>query len=309
MRILIMGAGGVGGFLGARLLEAGADVTFLVREGRSKQLAENGLVLKSGLGDFSGPVKAITLKAVEPEYDLIVLAIKAYHMDDGVMADLTRTRREGSYIVPLLNGLRHMDQLDAAFGRENVFGGLCRLAMTQEPDGTLRHLGGGEHYVFGKRGQGGDAVLDTVSGLLENAAINFQISGDISQAMWEKFFPLATLAGATCLMRAPVGCIASAMDGKSFMSDLYSEAAAVSRAAGHTSSPAHYDAFLEMLIDQGSPLTASLLRDLEAGNPIEADHLIGDFYRRGRAAGLPMPLFKLVWIHLQAALERRDRES
>ncbi|MBX3596541.1 MAG: 2-dehydropantoate 2-reductase [Rhizobiaceae bacterium] len=309
MRILIAGAGGVGGYLGARLIEAGADVTFLVREARGKQLGEKGLVVRSEFGDFTNKVKTIGAADLGPDYDLVVVATKAYHLTDDLLKDLAKTKRDGCYVAPLLNGMQHMDRLDAVFGRETVFGGLCRISMVQEADGTLRHLGAGHTYVFGKRGKGGDNILDGLKAFAAKTKIDFSVSPDIDQTMWEKFYTLVTLAGATCLMRAPIGCIASAMEGRAFLADLFSEAAGVAHQAGHTSPPGVYSFFLKQLSDPASELTASILRDLEAGNAIEADHLIGDFYRRGRAFGLPMPLFRIIWIHMEATLARRERQA
>lgn len=309
MKVLIVGAGGVGGYFGARLIEAGADVTFLVRENRRNQLRQSGLMVRSEFGDFEGKVATISREDLAADYDLVVVATKAYHLDEDLLADLQKTRREGSYIVPLLNGMLHMDRLDAAFGREAVFGGLCRISMVQETDATLRHLGAGHTYVFGKRGNGGAEILDELTRLAANVSIDFSVSPDIDQTMWEKFFTLVTLAGATCLMRAPVGCISSTLEGRGFLVDLYAEAASVAHRAGHPAPPDVYNLFQGHLTDPTSGLTASILRDLEAGNPIEADHLLGDFYRRGRALGLPMPLFKMVWIHMQSVLIRREREA
>ncbi len=309
MKILIVGAGGVGGYLGARLINTGADVTFLVREGRRKQLEKEGLVVRSSFGDFTGPVKAIGSTELNADYDLVVLATKSYHLNDTVMNDLKKVMGEGCHIVPLLNGMQHIERLDAAFGRDAVFGGLCRISMVQEPDGTLRHLGAGQTYVFGKRGESGQDLLEAFREFALKGGLDFQVSADINQTMWEKFYTLVTLAGATCLMRAPIGCIASATEGRAFLADLFSEAASVAHQAGHTSSPAVYDFFSKQLSDPSSQLTASILRDLEAGNPIEADHLIGDFYRRGRAFGLPMPLFRLVWVHMESVLNRRENDA
>ncbi len=309
MKILIIGAGGVGGYLGARLLQAGADVTFLVRENRKRQMDERGLIVRSPLGDFSGPVRAISGSELEPVYDIVVLATKAYHLNADLLGDLKKVMREGCYILPLLNGMQHMDWLDAAFGREAVFGGLCRISMVLEDDGALRHLGGGDNYVFGKRGDGGGDLLDSLKDLASKSRLDFHVSPDIEQAMWEKFFTLVTFAGATCLMRAPIGCIVSTTEGRAFIFELLNEAVGVAREAGYTSPPSVYHFFGKRLLDPSSQLTSSLLRDIEAGNPIEADHLIGDFYRRGRTFGLPMPLFRLAWVHMESVLNRREMKS
>jgi 2-dehydropantoate 2-reductase len=125
--------------------------------------------------------------------------------------------------------------------------------------------------------------------------------------MWEKFFSLATLAGVTCLMRSSIGCVASSIEGRAFIADVYSEAAAVAHAYGFTPPPVNYATYLKQLTDPTSEFTASMLRDLESGNQVEADHILGDLYRRGRATGLPMPLFKIIWIHMEATLLRIEK--
>lgn len=202
-----------------------------------------------------------------------------------------------------------MESLDHVFGQGNVLGGLCRIAAILEPDNIIHHLGFDPILVIGARNQKGKDIVDSFKTIAGNANFDFQVSNRIEHAMWEKFFSLATFSGVTCIMRSPIGCVASSVEGRAFIADVYSEAAAVAHAYGFTPTPVAYDTDLKQLTDPTSELTASMLRDLESGNPIEADHIIGDLYLRGRAAGLPMKLFKIIWIHMEATLLRLEKKK
>ena len=134
MRILVIGAGATGGYFGGRLLEAGRDVTFLVREKRAELLAKNGLNIKSPFGDFtkSNPPTLMATNIKQP-FDFIILSCKAYDLDDA-MASFAPAVGPDTAIIPFLNGMKHLDSLDARFGRERVLGGLCAIAATIRPD-------------------------------------------------------------------------------------------------------------------------------------------------------------------------------
>ena len=129
MRILVLGAGGTGGYFGGRLLEAGADVSFLVRPARAQRLAADGLRIISPCGDFSSSVKVLTLLDSAAPFDLILLSCKAYDLDSAIAA-IRPAVGANTRILPLLNGLKHFDVLDAAFGSEHVLGGLCHISVT-----------------------------------------------------------------------------------------------------------------------------------------------------------------------------------
>ena len=310
MRVLVLGAGGIGGYFGGRLAEAGADVTFLVRPRRAAQLAADGLVVKSPHGDLNRPVRTIGAEALagDGRYDLILLTCKAYDLDPAIAA-IAPAVTGGATVLPMLNGMRHLDRLDAAFGADQVLGGLCHIAATLTEAGEVRHLNKMHALTLGPRQPGQAALVAAFADTAAKARFDLRISEDPIQDMWEKFVLLATMAGMTCLMRANVGQIMQADDGEALMTEALAEADSVASAAGHASRPARLAAARATLTERGSSFAASMLRDVERGGPTEAAHVVGDLLTRARAAGLPAPLLRTAWCHLQAYEARRAAEG
>jgi len=295
MRILILGAGGIGGYFGARLVESSADVTFLVRPARAARLAADGLRVHATRGDFTGPVRALT--QVDGHYDLVLLSCKSYDLDAAVEA-IRPALGANTLVLPLLNGLRHLDALDRAFGAEHVLGGLCHISVTLEDDGSIRQFGTLEKLTFGSR----DAALPIPDGVRSALlALGAQVveSDNVIGAMWDKFVFIATLAGSTCLMRGAVGEIVATADGAALVKRLYAECAAVAENAGHAIAPAAVEAAHGILTAAGSPLKASMLRDLERGARTECEHIHGDLRDRAQRFDLDTPLLSAVLSHLR----------
>ena len=306
MRILFVGAGAVGGYFGGRMLEAGLDVTFLVRPRRHGQLAANGLVIKSQLGDVQLAAPSVQADSIGTPWDLVVLSCKEFDLDGAIAAARPAVGPQ-TLVLPLLNGMGHLDRLDQAFGSERVLGGLCSIAATMDADGTVRHLNDFHHFVFGARSPGQQAAIDGLAGLLAPVRAQCRASADIIQEMWEKWVFLATLAAATCLFRGSVGDIVTA-GGRETILALLDEVQSVAAAAGHAARPEVMERTRAMLTNAGSTLTASMLRDVEAGGAIEADHVIGDLLRRGGVAGLSLPMISLATLHLKTYDVRRIRQ-
>jgi len=306
MRILVLGAGGTGGYFGGRLAEAGVEVTFLVRPARAAQLEREGLAIRSPLGDASLQVAYLTAEqlpaaAARQPFDLVLLSCKAYDLDSSIEA-IAPAVGEGTTVLPILNGLRHFDALDARFGRARVLGGLCFISAAKGAQGEVLHLGKPASITFGERDGDPDSARCRAIAEAFGRARHFEYkhSSRIAQDLWIKYSFLATLAGATCLMRASVGAIVAAEGGKDFIEALYAECAATAAAAGEpVPAPAREDA-LRLLTQAGSPTTASMLRDLQAGQRIEGEHIVGDLLHRARAAGLATPMLAVAWCHLQA---------
>ena len=306
MRILVVGAGGVGGYFGGRLIEAGADVTFLVRPRRAAQLAQQGLVVTSPHGDIRRPVPHVTADALTADYDLILLTTKEYQLS-GAMDDIAPAMaRPGVAVIPVLNGLSHIDRLDARFGREKVMGGLARISGTVTPEGEVRQLTDVHAIVFGPRDPAQEAAAAEFGHILARARVDSAHTADIEQAMWDKFLMLSTLAAGTTLFRATIGQISRTDEGAAILSELLDEAAAVAGANAHPPAPDYLEAARTAMTDRASPMTASMLRDLESGNEIEAEHIVGYMYRRGRRAGLALPLVRVARTHLQAHILRQE---
>ena len=305
MKILILGAGGIGGYFGARLIEAGADVTFLVRPGRAAQLRADGLRVSSPFGDLRVSPRCITEAIGTDHYDVIVLSCKAYDLDSAIAA-IAPAVGPASVVLPLLNGLAHLEVLDSRFGRARVLGGLAQLAVTLTPDGEVRHLNRMHRLIFGRRDDTESPWLAPLAELLVKAQVDGQLSDRIDQDMWDKFVFLATLAAATCTLRASVGEIVAA-GGEAFILGLLDECRAVAGAHGREPSGERLAGYRKLLTETGSTLAASMLRDIERGGPTEGDHVVGDMIRRGEERRLAVPLLNLAHLHLRAYDQRRRR--
>ncbi|MFC3552297.1 2-dehydropantoate 2-reductase [Lysobacter cavernae] len=310
MRMLVLGAGGTGGYFGGRLAQAGSDVTFLVRAARVAPLRERGLQLRSPLGDARIAVTAVSaaelpaLAQARP-FDLVLLSCKAYDLDIA-LDDIAPAIAAHTGVLPILNGLRHYAALDARFGTERVLGGLCFISAMKGPDGEVLHLGRPASITFGERfcDRGSDRTAAFAHACAQ-AGIDHVRSPCIAQEQWAKYSFLTALAAGTCLMRASVGRIIAGESGDAFMRALYRECLAVATAAGEPVAEAAQQAALATLTQADSPLTASMLRDLQAGQPVEAEQIVGDMLHRGATAGLSTPLLAAAWCHLQAYEAKR----
>lgn len=309
MKVLILGAGAVGGYFGGRLVQSGADVAFLVRAQRAQKLAQSGLVIRSPLGDAQIPVRTVLQETVRPDYDLVILSCKAYDLDASI-ASLTGAVRTNTLILPLLNGMAHLARLEQAFGRERVLGGACYIASTLDADGGIRHLSQFQGITCGPRAGNHAHARDLLQELARayaGVSLECKVSDDIEQDMWEKFVLLASLAAMTCLMRASVGEILGADDGESLMRETLSACVAAAGAAGHAPRAESLQRTQNTLFARGSAFTASMLRDIEAGGRVEADHVVGDMLRHARAAGADTRLLAAAYCHLQVYQAQRTR--
>ena len=303
MRILVLGAGGIGGYFGGRLAAAGLDVTFLVRDRRAEILARDGLRLTSELGDLAIQVKTVTRDTARPGYDAVLLSCKAYDLDDAIAS--LAPAAAGALIVPLLNGMRHLDALDAAFGAEHVAGGVAAIGVTLDDDGTIRHFGKGQSYTHGPRFPSQDASCAALAEAMAPGAYGARNSATIMQDMWEKFVFITTAAGTACLMRGAIGAIARTAEGTSVLNDMYDECAAVAAAAGHPPRPRHREFAAAGFADKTNTNVPSMLRDLQRGLRVEADHLVGDMLARARALGHATPFLRAASAHLAVYQESR----
>jgi 2-dehydropantoate 2-reductase len=305
MRILVVGAGAIGGYFGGRLLQAKRDVTFLVRERRAAELRDDGLVIKSPNGDVTlADPPALRASQLSEPFDLILLSCKAFDLDDA-MASFAPAVGPTTAILPLLNGMAHLEALDARFGRAHVLGGQCVIAAMLDAKRHVVQLAPMNSITFGERD---DAISSRVQGITEalsGAGFEVKPSDAILQEMWEKWVFLATLAAVTCAMRAPVGVILASAGGPDFILGVLDECSAVAEASGFPPREAFLVRTRGMLMAEGSPLTASMFRDIQSGSPIEANHVIGDLIARGELPKTPLPRLRVVFTHLQAYERQR----
>jgi 2-dehydropantoate 2-reductase len=299
MRILIIGAGATGGYFGGRLLQHGRDVTFLVRERRAAQLAHHGLTIRSATGDTDLPAPRTVLATdLHAPYDLILLSCKAYGLEQA-MADIAPAVGPDTTILPLLNGMRQLDLLDARFGAERVLGGQCVIAATLDAQGGVQHLNQSHSLTFGERDGSTSARMQRITQSLADVGFDARPSSTILQDMWDKWVFLASLAGITCLLRGSVGAIVAAPGGRAAALTLLEECRAVAERCGHAPGEATMQRARGVLTEAGSSLTASMLRDLEHGHPIEADHVIGDMLARADRQREELSLLAVAYAHLK----------
>lgn len=305
MRILVVGAGAIGGFFGGRLLAAGRDVTFLVRERRAAQLAKTGLVIKSKLGDVSLPkpplVSAETLKG---PYDVVLLACKAFDLD-GALEAFAPAIGPDTAILPLLNGLAHLDALARRFSKKNVLGGQAALPLTLDAEGRILHLSDQLLIGFGELDGSLSPRVAALAAEFAAAGIQAGQSTTMLQDMWEKWAFIATAGGITSLMRGTVGDIVAG-GGASFASALYDEIALIAAANGHALRQLAVQRAKTTLTQAGSPFNSSMARDVDNGFRTEVDHVIGDLLKR--AKGGEYPVLSIALAHLKTYEARRARE-
>jgi 2-dehydropantoate 2-reductase len=308
MRILVVGAGGTGGYFGGRLLETKQDVTFLVRPRRAAQLASIGLVIQSPAGDVTILQPPTVLAGdLHPEFDLILLSCKAYDLEGAITAFAPAVGAETA-ILPLLNGMRHLDVLDRRFGPARVLGGIAVISSALEAEGRILHLNDLHTLIFGERDGSRSARVEAIAVAFSGGRFVSRLSDVILQEMWEKWVFIATAASITCLMRATVGDIAAA-GGAGLASTLLDECAGIAASQHFPPRPQVLQRSRAMLTASGSGLTASMLRDVERHGPIEADHILGDLLRRGEQGGIDTPLLRIAHAHLNAYELRRAREA
>jgi 2-dehydropantoate 2-reductase len=298
MRFLVLGAGAVGGYFGGRLAEAGRDVTFLVRGARTAALSEHGLDVTSPLGDFRVPVQVATADRVGGPYDVVILTAKHYDLDAAIAA-IRPCVGPNTAVLPLLNGLVHLDKLAAAFGPDNVLGGVAYVGATLGADGTIHHHNRLSGIAHGERGGGVSDRTRAIEAAFAGTPVSAPANDNIMLEMWEKFVFITAMAGMNCLLRGTIGEINATRDGEALMLAALAECHEVAGAAGFAPRQQSRDRVRALLTEKGSVNNASMRHDLEQGKRTEADAVIGDMVRRAEALDVKTPLLRAAYSALQ----------
>lgn len=303
MRLLVVGAGATGGYFGGRLAQAGRDVTFLVRPRRAAQLREGGLQIVSPHGDATLSPKLVTADEIDAPYDAVLLGVKAYSLDAAI-EDFAPAIGPETMIVPLLNGMRHLDVLEARFGKEAVVGGVCKVATTVDPEGRIVQLARFQDLAYGERDGSASQRMGALHAFMQGAGFEARNPPSIAYEMWEKWALLATIGGITCLMRGNIGEVVAAPGGTAFILSLLDEVISVVGAVGVAPKPDFVEATRKALTMPGSSQAPSMYRDLSQGAPIEGDQIVGDLLARGSKAGVATPLLAAAYAHLSVYQQR-----
>ena len=309
MKILILGAGAVGGYWGARLHQAGIDVTFLLREKRAETVRKNGLVVKSPkTGDAVLPVKVVTKASDGGPYEVIVLACKGYDLSSAIDA-IAPAVGANTTVVPILNGHMHFAILDARFGKEKVAGGLARIGGMLGPNGEILHSGA-SGVSFGERdGSPARPALVELDQACKKAGIAGGLNPNINQDLWDKWIMLGAIAGMCSAMRGTVGDIAESEDGAAIMGEILEECRKVAVAEGYPPSDKVVGAIKDSLTQKGGKSVASILGDIEKGSAVEAKSIVGDMLARARKHAIAAPSLRFAYAHLQTYEARRARNG
>ena len=299
MRILVVGAGAIGGYFGGRLLEKGEDVTFLVREKRKQQLEKYGLLAESLHGDMTFPEpKTIQAGEKADAFDVILLSTKAYHLE-GAIEDIRPFTGDSTLILPLLNGIAHMDELTAAFGETNVLGGLCFIETTLGENGKVIQTSPVHDFVFGERsGEKTERILKLQEAFSGTKA-NFRLSENIEQEMWHKYLFISTLSGVTSLFRSPIGPIRDQAFGLNTVKIVLKEASAIMRGLDAPLADGIEDAQVQKINEMGYEMKSSLQRDMEKQQAIEADHFFGYLLKKAELLDLDAPVIGAIYANLK----------
>ncbi|MFD0075933.1 ketopantoate reductase family protein [Streptomyces sp. NPDC127166] len=306
MKILVVGAGATGGYFGALLARAGKDVTFLVRPARAAALRERGLRVVGRDEEWTAEPRLVTadeLRESSEPYDLVLMSVKSTGLDRAI-EDVAPAVGPDTAVIPLLNGLAHIDALNARFGAPAVLGGVAKVVTTLDDSGDIRRLAPLAHLAFGEQDGTVSARVERIRKVLEGAGIDAPLPADVLTAMWHKWVFITTFGALTSLMRGTVGDVYDAPGGPALGPALLDEAAAVAAAAGHPVPEKERAATLAVVSAPGSPMVPSLYRDLAAGRPTEVEHLFGDLTARARALGVPTPLLDLATLHLRVHQRR-----
>jgi 2-dehydropantoate 2-reductase len=304
MRILVIGAGAVGGYFGGRLADAGKDVTFLVRARHAESLRTHGLRITSPHGDVTIHPKVIVADQISEPYDLLLLSVKAYSLEAAIN-DFAPAVGAGTILLPLLNGMRHLDLLASRFGEDKVIGGLCLVAADVGPDGRILQLTELHRLVYGERSGETTSRMQALDEVMSGALFDARNSTNILQEMWEKWVMLASLGAATCLLRGNIGEIEAVPGGADLARAILVEAGHISRASGYPPGEPFLARTEKMLTNQGSALTSSMYRDMMANRRVEVEQILGDLVARGAKLGLNSPLLAAACANLRVYEARR----
>jgi 2-dehydropantoate 2-reductase len=298
MRILVVGAGAVGGYFGGRLHEAGRDVSFLVHSRQAEALRTHGLRILSPFGDATIHPKLVLAHDISGAYDLILLCVKAYSLD-AAMNDFAGAVGASTTILPLLNGMRHIDLLASRFGDGNVIGGVCLVVAEMDKDNRILQLTKTQQLVYGERGGNTSPRMETLNQTMQGSKFEAKISQNIEQEMWEKWVMLSSLGAATCLLRGNIGEIQAITGGAGVSMGILDECSAIAAACGHAPSDAFLTRAEKIMTAPGSTLTSSMYRDLMNKGRVEVDQILGDLLSRGRKLGLATPLVEAAYVNLR----------
>ena len=295
MKILVLGAGAVGGYFGGRMAEAGMDVTFLVREKRQEKLEKSGLIIKSPKGDFVTSPNLVTIDNVDSIYDVILFTNKAYDLDEILQSPFPV--KDGSIIIPLLNGYAHMEQLRNKFPNARLFGGIAHIFSTLNDEGEIHHFNDIHSLTFGHLSKADETDGRRFFDACSSANFSIKYSDDIIVDLWHKWVLITTVAGATTLFNATIGEIASTEHGIAFITDLHDECINIAKSEKIEVNDDDLAQQRRFLSDKKSTWSSSMQRDMVNKSKIECAHIFLELINIADKNNVECPSLKTIMIN------------
>jgi len=304
MKLLIVGAGAIGGYFGGRLLEQGQNVTFLVRDKRKEQLIKTGLNIESINGNVELVPRLITVNDIGEKFDLIIISTKSYHLTQ-VINDVRPFVNEDTIILPLLNGIGHLDQLVDAFGEDAVIGGLCFIETTLDEHGTILQKSPLHQLIYGERSGEITPRIEKLKTVFNGANASFDLSKQINQEMWHKYLFITVMSGITSLMESPIGPIMELESGRNTIASLLEELGTVMKKIDAPIQDTITEKLFTKISTMPLNMKSSMQRDMEKSLPLEADHLQGLLLQHAKTHGIPTPILETIYTKLKVYEKQR----
>jgi 2-dehydropantoate 2-reductase len=298
MRIAIFGTGGAGGYFGARLAQAGEEVTFIARGQHLDAIREHGLRVDSIHGDFVvSPARATDNPSKLGVVDMVLLGVKAWQVPM-VTQEVRPLIGPETVIVPLQNGVEASAQLVDKFGIEHVIGGLAKIISFKIGPGHIRHAGADPYIAIGELDKQPSERMECINKVFQKSGISVDISADIQVALWQKFLFVVSWGGVGALANAPIGVLRSVPETRQMLEQSMIEVLSVAKAKKidlEDDVVQKTMSFIDKLPANG---TTSLQRDLSEGKPSELDYWNGAVVRIGREMTLKTPLNTVIYSSL-----------
>jgi 2-dehydropantoate 2-reductase len=298
MRWLVVGAGGVGGYFGARLVRAGTPVTFLARGAHLEAMRRDGLRVRSAVdGEWSVMVDAVDEVTGQPAADVVLFCVKSFDTERAAAA-IRPVVGPDTAVVSLQNGVDNEDTLERVLGPGHAVGGVAYVFATIESPGVIAHRLAGR-LVVGELDRRPSERLERLCAVFGAAGVPAEVAGDIRRALWEKYLMISAQAGTTALTRAPIGVIRSVPETWQLYRAIVEELAAVARAAGVPLGADAVESIVKAAADLAPEALSSLYHDLVQGRRLELEALHGHAVRLGMRLGVPTPMVSAVYAALR----------
>ena len=300
MKILILGAGAIGGFFGAHLMKSGANVSFLVREKRKDELKKSGINIFSINGELKVNPKLLDKNLSGQHFDVIILTNKSYDLIESIREIKPYVNK--TVIIPLLNGMAHYEILDKEFGKEKIFGGTAYISTAMNNYGSIQQITSRASIKFGPRTQKNINIANEFYEICKETEFECDFSDHIELDLWRKYVLIGATAASTVLFQKPLGEICATTYGKRLIIEIHEECKKIVLSKGYDIGIEATNYNLKLITDKDSLLKASMLRDFESGKKTECEHILGYLIKLAKRNNVQCNLIKAAHTRIQVGL-------